>query len=60
MAFLEANDRRERQVPIRSPQVSQRPYEAIEHLVPSKTLERFAATVLAAQNVPLLDAGVSR
>jgi phosphatidylinositol phospholipase C delta len=31
--------------------------EAVEHLVPSKTLERFAVTVLAAQNVPLLDAG---
>jgi phosphatidylinositol phospholipase C delta len=31
--------------------------ESVGHLVPSKTLERIAVTVLAAQNVPLPDAG---
>jgi hypothetical protein len=34
-----------------------RPEEAVEHSIPSKTLERVAVTVLAAQNIPLLDAG---
>ena len=33
------------------------PDESVEHFIPSKTLERVAVTVLAAQNVPLLDAG---
>jgi phosphatidylinositol phospholipase C delta len=33
------------------------PDESVEHFVPSKTLERVAVTVLAAQNVPPLDAG---
>jgi phosphatidylinositol phospholipase C delta len=33
------------------------PKEAVEYSIPSKTLERVAVTVLAAQNVPLLDAG---
>jgi phosphatidylinositol phospholipase C delta len=33
------------------------PKEAVEHSIPSKTLERVAVTVLAAQNIPLVDAG---
>ena len=33
------------------------PEEAVEHFIPSKRLERVAVTVLAAQNIPLLDAG---